>query len=169
MNYFAKPIPLKRGLLVEIYHNHYTLEKIGEYFRNYDSLFNTFYPFVLDGKNYALYSKCYTATRVMSLPDCKDLGGEESHSFGFCPVDYYVPQGCNFGFVAGCVWGDDSSWKLQYLDLSNVEFGIIKRDDRFGYLELPNMPLDQAVECDSECSYLTISKIKRFKLNGEKE
>lgn len=190
--------------------------KIGEYNRNYHSLFNTFCPFELDGNEYALYSKDYTATRVMSLPDCKDLGGEESDGYGFCPTDFYVPEICiewppesdddpqpifpqhnpewqariqydggtryyypsdkenpegyseerhlaykaeqerikplsdawhlrhpftvmtaPFGFVAGCIWGDDSSWKIQYLDLSQVSDGIIKRDDRFGYIELP--------------------------------
>ena len=41
------------------------------------------------------------------------------------------------GFVAGCIWGDDSSWKIQYLDLSRVEEGILKREERFGYIELP--------------------------------
>ena len=32
--------------------------------------------------------------------------------------------------------GDDSSWKIQYSDLSRVEDGIIERDERFGYIEL---------------------------------
>ena len=41
------------------------------------------------------------------------------------------------GFVAGCIWGDDSSWKIQYLDLSRVEEGVIERHERFGYIELP--------------------------------
>jgi len=50
------------------------------------------------------------------------------------------------GFVAGCVWADDSSWKIQYLDLSRAEEGIIQRDHRFGYIELPSgILLRQAV------------------------
>lgn len=65
--------------------------KVGEYSRNYSSLFNTFCPFVWKGKEYALYSRHYTATRLMSLPDCKDLGGEEPGSGGFCPTGYAVP------------------------------------------------------------------------------
>ena len=36
----------------------------------------------------------------------------------------------------GVARGDDSSWKVQYLDLSAVEDGIIRRDERFGYVEL---------------------------------
>lgn len=41
-----------------------------------------------------------------------------------------------FGFVWGCYWGDDTSWKVQHLDLSRVQEGIIARDNRFGYVEL---------------------------------
>lgn len=75
-------------------------KKIGEYQRGYSSFFNTFCPFEQDGKWYALYSADYTTTRVMSLPDCKDLGGEKSDSYGFCPVDYYVPRYKNM-FIKG--------------------------------------------------------------------
>ena len=112
--------------------------KIGEYIRNY-SFLNTFYHFRKDGKDYALYSSDYTCTRVMELPSCNDICGEEESEFGFCPVEYYVPKESKgkFGFVAGCVWGDDSSWKIQFLDLSKIEEGIIKRDSRFGYICLP--------------------------------
>lgn len=177
-------------------------EQIGEFDRNYPTLFNAFFPFHLNGADLALYSPDYTVTRIMSLPSCKDLGGEEPDSMGFCPVDYFVPsfiiqeQVSNsvgsggrvnttkqtrriyepaeaeledrsisypgmdlvlgeeteittsykvvtpltyspFGFVAGCIWGDDSSWKIQYLDLSQADSGIVKRDERFGYIALP--------------------------------
>jgi len=78
---------------------------------------------------------------------------------GFCPVGFYVPDwwdvndgsiipgsehwdaddewpNGDFGFVWGCHWGDDSSWKVQHLDLSRVLEGVIARDERFGYVEL---------------------------------
>jgi hypothetical protein len=152
-------------------------EQIGEYSRNYPHLYRTFYPFRRNGKDYALYSPSYSVTRVMELPSCKDIGGEEPSPDAFCPVDYYVPCYIEkerttsnnvirkfvinepdaenliesdydkpvspvlyypFGFVAGCIWGDDSSWKIQYLDLEQVESGIIKRDDRFGYIKMPD-------------------------------
>ncbi len=126
---------------------------VGSYERNY-GLMNTFHPFVgQGGKLYALYSRHYTATRVMSLPDCRDLGGEEPASGGFCPVEFFVPydpeRGLDgsVGFVAGCVWGDDSSWKVQFLDLSRVAEGVIARDDRFGYLELEDgVSLEDAID-----------------------
>lgn len=159
--------------------------KIGEYTRNYHHLYKTFYPFCLNGKDYALYSTDYTATRVMSLPDCKDLGGEKRDGHGFCPVEFYVPhyiqrrfkdegirdhliwdfepdqeiwekaeivqplRAVPFGFVAGCIWGDDTSWKIQYLDLSKVHEGVLKRDERFGYIELPhNQSLREAIDME---------------------
>ena len=53
-------------------------KQIGEYKRNYSSFYDTFYPFKSGGKDLALYSKQYTVTRIMSLPDCVDLGGEEN-------------------------------------------------------------------------------------------
>jgi hypothetical protein len=122
--------------------------QIGEYVRNYSTLFRTFYPFQLGGRWLALYSRHYTATRLMALPSCEDLGGEEPADAGFCPVDFYVPEP-GMGFVAGCIWGDDSSWKVQFLDLQEADKGIVKRDDRFGHLELADgWSLERAVEVD---------------------
>jgi hypothetical protein len=186
-------------------------KKVGEYVRHYHECVGeevkTLYPFKQKGKWYALYSSNYTCTRVMSLPDCKDIAGEGGDSAGFCPVEYYIPtkedlsywdpmrihkgkrkseddeywaklaislkaherEGSDFnaeedakrkrqwqregedyyldldnntvgqfGFIAGCVWGDDSSWKLEYLDLSKITEGIFKREQKFGYFELPS-------------------------------
>ncbi len=134
--------------------------KIGVYKRNYHSFAKkTFYPFHKNGQDYALYSPDYTSTRIMKLPECEDIGGEEPNKTGFCPIEYFVP--CNerkshkhrtfnvdFGFVKGCVWGDDSSMNVQYIDLTNVEKGEIERKpEKLGYHELPeNVPLKKAVD-----------------------
>lgn len=156
-------------------------KQIGSYNRNYHCMYNTFVPFTQNGKDFALYSPEYTRTRIMALPSCKDIGGEEPDSEGFCPVDFFVPiyrkakcrfklpkdekeceeevwlieddcfnekelkdlceiepvTSCDFGFIAGCVWGDDLTWKIQYLDLSKASEGILERDERFGYIHLP--------------------------------
>lgn len=198
--------------------------EIGEYTRNYGTMFNTFYPFELKGKEYALYSKDYTATRVMTLPDCIDWCGEDPYEGGFCPTDYYIPsvvvednypdpndpepivanhnakkwatiinnryywpddlnnpnysiikhseylrekelthklnsewrerhpfviKNLEFGFVAGCHWGDDSSWKIQRLDLRKLDKKIIKREDVFGYIRVPDgIDLKEAISED---------------------
>lgn len=91
--------------------------------------------------------------------------GDTYDGEGFCPSHFYVPditetitsadmyaehkddawladsaqllQGQG-GFVAGCVWGDDSSSKLRYVDLSRISEGLVTEDERFGYWELPN-------------------------------
>jgi len=208
-------------------------EQIGEYERNYEMLYNTFVPFSLHGNDFALYSPNYTATRIMELPSCKDIGGEEPSPSGFCPVDYFVPayieqewtgtssygpektkvQRVNkpvekdltertedfrrinpsngeeifisdryrpltplmfypFGFIAGCYWGDDSSWKVQYLDLSEAEKGILKRDERFGYIELPRgVELKDAIDLyvygrdeNDYSNYIRINIVQRYDL-----
>ena len=213
---------------------------IGSYQRNYPNIYRTFHPFKLRDKWYALYSPNYTATRLMTLPDCKDIGGENPDSIGFCPTDFFVPSLpyitsnhyencpaitggkciCNFkhknecplaspnpkiinggyewdkclckkeykefrnwkyqwkfservhGFVAGCIWGDDSSWKIEYLNLNRADEGIIERDNRFGYLELPeNLTLDKAINIDIEEDNFILLKIaseEHYKISGEK-
>ena len=210
-------------------------EQVGQYERNYPNLYQTFCHFRFNGKDYALYSTDYTASRIMALPSCKDLGGEERQAAGFCPVEYFVPcyidRECvgldetvrryrvnepsadelihkvakyrpldkktgqritvekpdypvsplvhyPFGFVAGCIWGDDSSWKIQYLDLSEAENGILKRDERFGYIALPeSLSLKEAVKLESYqgdstnewAHQISIAVQKRFDLRNGKE
>jgi len=185
--------PYWNTLLVEIFDQGV---KIGEYKRNYSSMYNTFVPFEKDGKWYALYSKDYTATRIMSLPDCKDLGGEDPHGFGFCPVDYYVPRYYiyrddkmefriyeneeeedlpegqqwiyeGYALLAGCVWGDDTSWKLQYIDLSQCDKGIIERTDKFGYMELYGDTILSSVTVDEDS--ITVAEKRFLRLDDKQE
>lgn len=129
--------------------------QIGEYIRNYSILYSTWEPFEQNGKFFALCSTDYTATAVMALPECKIIASETPHGFGFCPTGFFVPtemksyinddepeplpkEWCGkFGFVCGCIWGDDTSWKVQFLDLSEITNGKIVRDERLGYVELP--------------------------------
>lgn len=132
---------------------------IAGYDRNY-SMLQTFEPFRQGGRNFALISPDYTATSVLDLDSGEIVAGEEPHSNGFCPVGFYVPDWWDvndgsilpgslhwrpadhewprgdFGFVWGCIWGDDSSWNVQYLDLSAVRDGVVRREERFGYLRL---------------------------------
>lgn len=64
----------------------------------------------------------------------------------------------------GCYWGDDTSWKVQYLDLSRVQQGIISRDDRFGYVELatagfgPPLHLERLSEPSASPHFIRVSK-----------
>lgn len=108
---------------------------------------------------------------------------------GFCPVGFYVPDWWDihdgsiqpgtshwdaddeqpsgqYGFVWGCQWGDDSSWKIQYLDLSRITEGIITRDERFGYVELADMPGDpgEFIRIHGVESGVTFSVLQRHNL-----
>jgi hypothetical protein len=139
------------------------LEKVCEYERNY-CLLQTFEPFRQGHKEFALISRNYTKTAVLDLGSGSIIAEEKDEpgappGGGFCPVGFYVPDwwdvnddsvipgseywdvdnewpNGDFGFVWGCYWGDDTSWKVQHLDLSRVQEGIVQRDDRFGYVEL---------------------------------
>ncbi len=127
-------------------------EKVGEYKRHYPSYAQeTFFPFEVDGEWYALYSENYQTISLMKLPDCVDILSKESKEqlFHFCPIGVYIPKiiyktyeyngefigcwsknengtdFCEMAFLLGCVWGDDSSWKLNLLDLRDVKNGNI--------------------------------------------
>lgn len=140
-------------------------EKLHEYVRTY-AMLQTFEPFRQGGRELALISRDYTKTAVLDLVSGEVIAEETdtlyangSTGAGFCPVGFYVPDWWDlhdgskipgsetwtqadewptgdFGFVWGCYWGDDSSWKVQYLDLSRVQQGVIRREERFGYVEL---------------------------------
>ncbi len=132
---------------------------VARYDRNYPNMYQTFEPFRQGDKMFALISQDYTATSVIDLASGKIIATERASAGGFCPVGFYVPDWWDlnggatlpgssdwtaahaepkgdYGFVWGCIWGDDSSWKVQYLDLSEIQSGEIIRDSRFGYVEL---------------------------------
>lgn len=71
---------------------------------------------------------------------------ETALNVGFAPVLSewrFAP----FALVSGCVWGDDSSWKVEFLDLSHAAEGVLVRSDRWGYAPLPaTLSLQEAVD-----------------------
>jgi hypothetical protein len=81
-----------QGLRVGVFRRENGIDvQVGEYERNYPSLFRTFAPFRVAERELALYSPDYTCTRLLELPSCRDIGGEEPEGNGFCPVDFFVP------------------------------------------------------------------------------
>jgi hypothetical protein len=136
------------------------LERVCAYERDY-VMFQTFEPFRQGKRELALISHHYTRTAVLDLVSGAVIAEETEgpQGGGFCPVGFYVPDWWDvhddsiipgseywgdhmewpvgdFGFVWGCQWGDDSSWKLQYIDLRHAQDGVITRDERFGYVPL---------------------------------
>ena len=73
---------------------------------------------------------------------CNDFTNHEGKTVSWI-INRYA---CDTGFVAGCCFGDDSSWKLRVIDLSKIEEKELKITDKFGYLELANMPLQDAIK-----------------------
>lgn len=183
-------------------------QQIGEYLYNYHSDV-PFYAFRQGEDWLALVSIDYTATSVMSLPDCRILGGEPRATGGFCPVEFYVPSyywlpidlhkagnpprwACakmyddrtytetdnpkdshwlyeTVGFRSGCVWGDDTSWKLQALDLKQAKQGIVTPIN-IGYVELAPYPLRECLELaedDGDLYGIRVCSLKHVKLGVE--
>lgn len=153
VTYFARSneddpsLPDQNDIRVEIVERCGDVERVvGGYRRNYSTMFHTFAPFRRNGKDFALYSPQYTCTRVMSLPDCADIGGEEPDSGGFCPTDYLVPDESvvgdlagRFGLMHGCHWA--CPYQIQFLDLTRAEEGVIVRSDLLTpSIDLPNRP-----------------------------
>ena len=75
-----------------------------------------------------------------------------------------VKHDLKLGFVMGCVWGDDCSWKLERLDLTEAHNGILKREASFGYLELPALPLKECLRISGSENYFNVAltTIKHF-------
>lgn len=149
--------------------------------------------YALVSRKYTASEVMDLATGEIVAVEAVDAGGH-----GFCPVEFCVLdwwedddrdpdtpdditrpgdkywrasdealQG-RWGLVAGCVWGDDTSWKVQYLDLSDIAAGVIRRDDRFGYVELPtNVKLRDAVRYQAETDRIELAVAATFaRANG---
>ena len=132
---------------------------IGRYERDHAQFHQTFEPFRQSGREYALISPRHTGIAVMDLENGCIIAELADDADPFSPVAFYVPDWWDlndgsvlpgsthwhtdlewptgdFGFVIGAAPSDDHTWKVQYLDLSAIRDGIIRRDDRFGYVEL---------------------------------
>lgn len=163
--------------------------ELGSYDRDYHGFgTTTFCPFYLHDRWWALYSPLYTATRIMTLPECEDWCGETAQGSDFCPAEYYVPryrtarmreegrkvdaflgegspgwaapdlldyfdvgepQYCPFALVSGCIWGDESSWRIEFIDLAGLPEREVRREARFGTLHLlDELSLREAVDME---------------------
>lgn len=74
---------------------------------------------------------------VLSVRDIEELKqtqlNEEIAEYWNEWIDNFLDRR-TFGFEAGCVWGDDWSYKVQAIDLTKILEGKVSDDDRFGYL-----------------------------------
>ena len=143
--------------------------------------YTTFQLIDLDSRKFVAENPYPTLTKDQaerlnsrSKEENKYFEGMSFPSWGFCPVEFHVPDFLdildnpiteefssedsleeeyrifeskrNFGFMSGCIWGDDSSWKLRAIDLREISNGKISSDERFGYFELPDIPLNEVYD-----------------------
>ncbi len=75
---------------------------------------------------------------------------------------------CSFAFLCGCVWGDDSSWKIKYIDLSNIKNKILSITDKFGYWEMPStLTLKECISMDNwepDHDWISLTRVERINL-----
>lgn len=85
--------------------------------------------------------------------------------------DFVETQFCNFAFMCGCVWGDDSSWKLRHIDLARVADKVLTITDKFGYWELPgNMTLRKCINMsgwEPDHPWIELTKMEHINLQTD--
>lgn len=87
--------------------------------------------------------------------------------------NFVETQFCNFAFMCGCVWGDDTSWKLRYIDLSQIPDKVLTISEKFGYWELPgNMTLRKCINMsgwEPDHPWIELTKMEHVNLvTGER-
>jgi hypothetical protein len=87
-------------------------------------------------------------------------------------VDYQDTTYCEFGFMSGCVWGDDTSWKIRYIDLSKISERQISITEKFGYWEMPDgLKLKQCIDMsgwEPDLQWIRLTKAESINLVTDK-
>ncbi len=74
-------------------------------------------------------------------------GWIEPEIMGF--TDVSEESYCPFGLVAGCIWGDEATWKVEYLDLARLPEKRFRRENHFGTLHLlDELSLKEAIDME---------------------
>jgi hypothetical protein len=107
------------------------------------------YPTDNYGKEYPEFGFCPTGFKAFPMieeyvgTDEDEAKRDESIAFWNKMIDAHPDQASSlleysgvFALESGCIWGDDTSDKLRYIDTSRVRDGILRTDERYGYFEL---------------------------------
>lgn len=89
--------------------------------------------------------------------DHSDFWGEE--------MDVFLSKR-TFGFVAGCVWGDDYLFKLQTINLERISEGEIELEETFGYFPIMGQLKDvyNPTYFEDESRFLDLKAIVGFEM-----
>jgi hypothetical protein len=101
-----------------------------------------------------------------------DITSDEIDDPYISPPDSAYPlRFRSFGFIGGCIWGDDTSCKIQMIDLEKAKEGIISRQESLGYLWIPNnLKLKDSIDMTafSELKQFDIAIPLRFSMENIK-
>ena len=112
------------------------------------------------------------------------MQGDQKHEFDYYTVDSDVTElefiqesklegyrgttYCDFALVCGCIWGDDHSWKIRHIDLSDIENKNLIISEKFGYWEMPSsLKLKQCVDMggwEPDIPYMRLTKAETVSL-----
>lgn len=96
------------------------------------------------------------------IPKKDEVTGEMKHpfksdSYALEILDEFKEYSGRWGLYGGCIWGDDSSTKMRYVDLSRISEGVVTTDERFGYVQIPdNLTLRESVQFNADEGYITL-------------
>jgi hypothetical protein len=111
---------------------------------------------------------------TVEMFDNEYYGDEEMEEYYFMGENegegekYLGETYCEYGFLSGCIWGDDSSMKLRFIDLSNVESKELKVEEKFGYFELPGSLTLKECSRNYEVDVFELTQLRRFNLSSNK-
>lgn len=78
---------------------------------------------------------------------------------------------CNFGFLCGCIWGDDVNWKIRYIDLSKIALKELIITEKFGYCQMPNsMTLRQCINMEywePTHNWISLTRVEHINLETD--
>ena len=112
-----------------------------------------------------LSSFCPTEIHVPQFYISHYVQNDEAKSKRYYAIQYNSSEGLEdheknnplyysrMGFALGCVWGDDSSWKLNLIDLSKVEEGEVwfinnQKEQKWLYEEFSSKLSLKDIECE---------------------
>lgn len=141
---------------------------------------------------YALISPIYTGFQLLNLTDITIVYSFNGNADSFCPISFYVPDHEDyiegetiiendsffkelfetshkrrFAFVQGCVWGDDSTMKIETIDIHGILSGRkdVRTEQSFGYF-VYNGEISELFDGGEVSSYFFDPEVERLSLNS---
>jgi len=118
--------------------------------------------------NYARHEHIVSGEKREYSTYSVDTGSEQDFLHEQKDVEFVSVHYCDFAFICGCIWGDDHSWKIRYVDLSSVPDKKLLITDKFGYCEMPQeLSLRQCINMsvwEPDHSWITITRAETINL-----